>query len=268
MTVFFCMFISEYIIVLEGVRRLRNEMEVRQYSVRKIVGLWALVALPMVFFRFVLMPLLVPIVNIHPGILYWMLMIVGMIWQFVLSVIVLRRELGKLTWQKLRTRLWLNHPVHPKTFKVYRLAYSFTIPIIIYAFFFESSGMFSFIEETMNRLFPALAPEDYTLIENLGTPEFAGSWYLLGIALVSCLFNYLLGEELFFRGVLLPKMNGAFGKWDWAMNGVLFATYHLHKISEIPLIIVGSLFYGFLMLNTAAFGRPLSFMEWKQFHYC
>ncbi|MNO43794.1 hypothetical protein D3C76_340230 [compost metagenome] len=107
-------------------------MEVKQYSDRKILGLWALVALPMVFFRFVLIPVLMPIVSIHPGILYWMLMIGGMIWQFVLSVIILRKELGRLTWEKLRKRLWLNHPVHPKTFKVYRLAYSFTIPIIIY----------------------------------------------------------------------------------------------------------------------------------------
>ncbi|RED77560.1 CPBP family intramembrane glutamic endopeptidase [Cohnella phaseoli] len=230
-----------------------NETEVKQYSVSKIIGLWALVALPMAFFRFVLMPLLAPVVSIHPGILYWLFMILGMIWQFALSVLILRRELGRLTWRKLQKRLWLNHPVHPKTKRTYKLAYSFTIPIILYAFFFESSGLFSFMEEAVNRLFPALAPKSYTLIENLATPEFEGAWYLLGIALISCLFNYLLGEELFFRGVLLPQMRGAFGKWDWAMNNVLFAAYHLHKISEIPLFLVGSLFYGFLNVKYRSF---------------
>ena len=228
-------------------------MVVKQYGIGKIVGLWALVALPMVLFRFVLMPILVPIVPFHPGILYWIMMIIGMIWQFVLSVIVLRRELGVLNWVKLKNRLWLNHPVHPKTHKVYKLAYAFTIPIILYAFFFESSGLFGFIEEAINRLIPFMAPEDYTLIENLASPEFVGAWYLLGIALVSCLFNYLLGEELFFRGILLPQMRGAFGKWDWAMNGVLFATYHLHKIAEIPLFIIGSIFYGFLNAKYRSF---------------
>ncbi|WP_379133752.1 CPBP family intramembrane glutamic endopeptidase [Paenibacillus sp. sgz500958] len=228
-------------------------MENKQYSVGKILGLWAMVALPMFLFRFVLLPVLVPIVKIHPGILYWILMIVGMVWQFVLSVILLKKEMGKWSWAALKERLWLNHPVHPKTFKVYKLAYSFTIPIIIYAFFFESSGLFSFIEETINRIFPFMAPKEYTLIENLAVPEFVGDWYLLGIALVSCLFNYLLGEELFFRGILLPKMKGAFGKWDWAVNGVLFATYHLHKISEIPLFIVGSIFYGFLNARYRSF---------------
>ncbi|MFD0673514.1 CPBP family intramembrane glutamic endopeptidase [Cohnella sp. GCM10027633] len=229
------------------------EGDTKQYSVAKIMGLWALVAVPMLLFRFALLPALVPVVDMHPGILYWIMMIVGMIWQFVLSVIVLRRELGKLSWEKLKERLWLNHPVHPRTFRPYKLVYSFTIPIILYAFFFESSGLFSFIEEGINRAFPFLAPEDYTLIENLAVPEFVGAWYLIGIALTSCLFNYLLGEELFFRGVLLPKMRGAFGRWDWAMNGVLFASYHLHKISEIPLFVVGSLFYGFLNAKYRSF---------------
>ncbi|WP_342556553.1 CPBP family intramembrane glutamic endopeptidase [Paenibacillus sp. FSL H8-0548] len=229
------------------------ELEIKQYSIRKVFSLWALVALPMVFFRFMLLPVLAPIVSFHPGILYWILMIVGMIWQFVLSVFLLKRELGNLSWEKLKKRLWLNHPVHPKTFKVYKIAYAFTIPIIMYAFFFESTGLFGFIEETINLIFPLLAPEDYTRIENLAIPEFVGAWYLLGIALISCLFNYLLGEELFFRGVLLPKMKGAFGRWDWVMNGVLFATYHLHKVSEIPLFIVGSLFYGFLNAKYRSF---------------
>ncbi|NQX70395.1 CPBP family intramembrane metalloprotease [Paenibacillus alba] len=232
---------------------MHNEIEIKQYSVSKILGLWALVTLPMFLIRFALMPVLVPIVRIHPGILYWMLMIVGMIWQFVLSVILLKRELGHLSWAKLKKRLWLNHPVHPKTFKVYKLAYSFTIPIILYAFFFESSGLFAFMGETMNRLFPFMAPADYAQIQNLVSPEFVGDWYLLGIALVSCLFNYLLGEELFFRGILLPKMKGAFGKWDWAMNGVLFAAYHLHKMSDIPLLLVGSIFYGFLNAKYRSF---------------
>lgn len=230
-----------------------REMEIKPYSVGTIMGLWALVALPMFMFRFLLLPILAPVVSFHPGILYWLMMIAGMIWQFVLSLILLKKELGDLSWEKLKIRLWLNHPIHPRTFKVYKIAYALTFPIIMYAFLFESSGLFTFMEEGINRLFPALAPEDYTKIENLATPEFVGAWYLLVIALISCLFNYLFGEELFFRGVLLPKMKGAFGKWDWVMNGVLFSTYHLHKISEVPLFLIGSLFYGFLNAQYRSF---------------
>ena len=47
-------------------------------------------------------------------------------------------------------------------------------------------------------------------------------------------FNTVLGEELLFRGLLLPRMNGAFGERDWLANGVLFAAYHLHVPWAIP----------------------------------
>jgi uncharacterized protein len=47
-------------------------------------------------------------------------------------------------------------------------------------------------------------------------------------------FNTVLGEELLFRGVLLPRMQGAFGRFDWVANGFLFALYHLHMPWVIP----------------------------------
>jgi membrane protease YdiL (CAAX protease family) len=51
-------------------------------------------------------------------------------------------------------------------------------------------------------------------------------------------FNYFLGEEFLFRGVLLPKMEGVFGKWDWVANAVLFGLYHIHWAPSILSIIV------------------------------
>jgi uncharacterized protein len=47
-------------------------------------------------------------------------------------------------------------------------------------------------------------------------------------------FNTLLGEELLFRGLLLPRMKGAFGRRDWLANGVLFAAYHVHVPWMMP----------------------------------
>ena len=39
---------------------------------------------------------------------------------------------------------------------------------------------------------------------------------------------------MLFRGLLLPRMKGAFGRFDWVANGVLFAGYHLHEPWLIP----------------------------------
>ena len=44
----------------------------------------------------------------------------------------------------------------------------------------------------------------------------------------------LCGEELLFRGFLLPRMNGACGRGDWVANGLLVAAYHLHVPWAIP----------------------------------
>jgi CAAX protease family protein len=52
--------------------------------------------------------------------------------------------------------------------------------------------------------------------------------------MVLFVFNTVLGEELLFRGLLLPRMRRAFGRGDWAANGVLFAGYHLATPWLIP----------------------------------
>ena len=49
-------------------------------------------------------------------------------------------------------------------------------------------------------------------------------------------------EEFLFRGLLLPRMRQAFGKWDWVANGVLFAVYHLHQPWSIPATLVDGIF--------------------------
>jgi membrane protease YdiL (CAAX protease family) len=75
--------------------------------------------------------------------------------------------------------------------------------------------------------------------------QFVGAWRLLGFFFVQGLFNTFLGEELLFRGALLPKMEGTFGKWDWVANGVLFGFYHLHQPWGILSSVLTGLIYTF-----------------------
>jgi membrane protease YdiL (CAAX protease family) len=99
------------------------------------------------------------------------------------------------------------------------------------------------------KLFPFLSePKGYDAAA-LFAPElraqWVGAWELLGLFFVLALFNTFLGEEFLFRGVLLPKMNGAFGKWDWVANGVLFGLYHLHQPWGLPGNILSGLLFAF-----------------------
>ena len=56
----------------------------------------------------------------------------------------------------------------------------------------------------------------------------AFGWGFHGRFLVLFVFN-ILDEEFFYRGVLLPKMEGAFGKWGWVANGAPFGLVHTHE---------------------------------------
>ena len=60
-------------------------------------------------------------------------------------------------------------------------------------------------------------------------PGSTGGRLVVPWPVCNSVFNVFLGEELLFRGALLPKMEGVFGRWSWVANGVLFAFYHVHQ---------------------------------------
>lgn len=204
-----------------------------QYSLWQILGIWALAALPMALLTWVVAPAIIPYSPLHPGITYWLLMIVGMAWQFVVSLVIIYRELGTLRWSAIRQRTWLQTPRAPGADRPNRKLYWWLVPALLFTGL-VNLGIGQYLDAPVSWLLPALRAPAYTEMSQLARPEFVGKWWILGIALVSFLFNYFLGEEFLFRGILLPKMQGAFGKFDWVANGVLFGLYHLHKPWSIP----------------------------------
>jgi membrane protease YdiL (CAAX protease family) len=199
-----------------------------QYSLAKILGIWAAAAAPFPILSFVIGPALAPVVGMKVELVRWMMIIVGLAWVFVLSMIVLRRELGTLRWSVIRKRMWYQIPRDPKTGEPKLRLLWWALPAALL------NGIVVFtiltpLQEFVINVFPSLRP----LVlkgEDLLSPEFAaGQWWMLGVMLVMMLFNYFLGEEFFFRGVLLPKMKGVFGRWDWFMNVALFSFYHWHQ---------------------------------------
>ena len=211
-----------------------------QYSLAKILSIWAVVSLPMGLLAWVVAPALTPHTSLHPGVVYWLLMILGMAWQFAVSLYLLRRELGSLHWHRLRERIWLNWPRDPHTGRENPRLLWWVFPCMLFSAGF-ALGLFPFLDAPMVWLLSGLNVPEQPNLGDLATPQFKGQWWLLGVAVVSNLFNHLLGEELLFRGVLLPKMRGVFGRWDWLANAVVFGLYHLHKPCSLFSIIVSSL---------------------------
>jgi uncharacterized protein len=209
-----------------------------QYSLAKILGIWAAVTAPMAVLAFVVAPAIMARTSLHAGIVHWIAITVGMIWQFVVSLVVLRRELGGLRWAAVKDRIWLNLPRDPRTGRTRKRLFVWVVPAI--GANVVGGYLATRLDTAWTDWLPALREPSYVRMEGLADPQFHGAWWLLGLALVSITFNYLLGEELFFRGVLLPRMAGVFGRWDWVANTVLFGLYHVHKIWFWPSMIASS----------------------------
>src|SRR4051794_34821865 len=92
-------------------------LELPQYSRRRVLGGWAAAALPMGGLAWIGAPLLAGAIG---GPAAWpralvLALTTGLIWQFLLVLILLRREQGPLRWPVVKHALWLHAPQSPRT---------------------------------------------------------------------------------------------------------------------------------------------------------
>lgn len=220
-----------------------------QYSLSKILLVWAAAAIPMGILGWFVAPALAHDPQ-KPGFERLAVLTVGLVWQFILAMILLYQETGNLRWSTIRQRLWLNMPRSPQTGEPRGRLWWWLVPLILVTAIYEMqiSGI---VDHLWVSLFPFLTePPGFFLGTLLDTPaakaQLVGNWGVLMLFVVNAVFNTVIGEELLFRGVLLPRMNGLFGKWDWVMNGLLFGLYHLHQPwNLLSDVIAGILFFAF-----------------------
>jgi uncharacterized protein len=149
----------------------------------------------------------------------------GLVWQFVLTLILVRREQGTLRWERVRDALWLLSPRDPRSGRVGGRVWLWVIPFVVLFFLWEFFG------------FDITGPASHdfaVFLETSGQEFFQGNWVWLAVLVVELIFHTVLGEDVLFRGLLLPRMRGVFGRSDFVANGVLFAFYHLHQPWSIP----------------------------------
>ena len=212
-----------------------------QYSLGRILGIWALAAAPMGILSWIVFPLLAPDFESDPlefGVIRLVLLALGLVWLFVLSMIIVRREEGDLRWATVKRRLRLNAPRDPKTGETRRKLWLWVVPFLVGVAVIELV-LNTPLENAWVSVFPFLAePEGYSFDAILGSQEIlqrlVGAWWFLALFVVQAIFNTILGEELLFRGVLLPKMEGVFRRGSWVANSVLFGLYHVHAPWVIP----------------------------------
>src|SRR5262245_55613432 len=186
---------------------------VKQYSLAQVLAVWAAAALPMGVLSWIVAP---PLADGLSGaadvpMLKALLLVLtaGLIWQFVLVVGLVWFEQRSLRWTTVREALWLRSPRSPRSGRVGGRLWLILIPLTV---------LFA-----LEEFIPAVSAPDGRdlgafLDTDAGQNFMSGNWGWFGLILVLFLFNTVLGEELLFRGLLLPRMNRAFGRGDWAAN--------------------------------------------------
>jgi uncharacterized protein len=206
------------------------DAEVRQYSLAQILAVWAAAALPMGILAWVVAPWLGDRLGGDEPLAQALLLLItaGLVWQFLLVLVLVRRELGTLGWSRVRAALWLRAPRDPRTGRAGGRVWWWALPFAV---------LFGLRQAVPG--IPGPSPRDFGefLGSAAGEGFFHGAWGWFAVVVVLTVFNTVLGEELLFRGLLLPRMRGAFGRGDWVANGVLFAAYHLHVPWAIPSIL-------------------------------
>ena len=223
-----------------------------QYSLVRILGLWVLAAAPMGLLGWVVFPLLAPDAGSDPlgaGVTRIGLLALGLLWQFALSMLIVRQEEGELRWATVKRRLRLTTPREPATGEPRRRLWLWVVPLVVAVALVEML-LARRISTAWVSVFPFLAePAGYSFDAIFRSREILqrleGAWWFLALFLIYTAFNTILGEEFLFRGVLLPRMAGVFGRWSWAANGVLFGLYHLHQPWGIPKSTLTGLLYAF-----------------------
>src|SRR6187431_339362 len=151
---------------MENVARANTTVESgEQYSLARILSIWALAAIPMAILSWIVFPAVSPDFNSDPlgaGVTRIVLLTIGLIWLFVLSMIIVRQEEGDLRWTTVKRRLRLNAPRDPATGESRPRLWLWVVPFLVAVATVELV-LNTPLESAWVRVFPFLAePTGYS----------------------------------------------------------------------------------------------------------
>ena len=212
---------------------------VPQYSLTRILFMFAWPAAVFILLIYIAGPLFAPPDGPIPTWVYLSVSMLANGSELLAAVIILRREGHSLRFnQALRDRINWRLPSTGKQWGMAALVFVLVFVGIktlgaltphIAAWANLPAWMPSFMNPSLPQMDIAEKYRDVSLPGNI-------SFLIITLVFRSFIFN-ILGEELYYRGVLQPKMKGVFGRWAWVANGILFAGKHAALFWMIPTLI-------------------------------
>jgi len=215
-------------------------------------GLVSLFALPVAWWliiMYLVTPRLLPAITTPGGEINGyalnLITLAGYLFEFFLAIYVLRREGQSFKWKALKTRLnlrWGGWKAWGLFLLVFLAAFALTFPLI------STSKITASIAPPPD-WFPASQnplKEVNGVEDALPGVAFRGNILFLLLFLFTGVMN-IAGEDTYYRGVLIPKLHGLFGRWAWLAGGLVFALKHVYvwwRVQEVlPLAIAGAFLF-------------------------
>lgn len=155
---------------------------------------------------------------------YFILFYTPFLLLFITAIILYKHDTGKLSWDAFKDYFRITKPDRKTLF--------WTIGLFL--FVLVSYFGLGFTQKLVANI-PFFAPPSYfpaeinplkTMVfgELMETP-IKGNWWVILVYTIGWFFN-IFGEELLFRGYLLPRQILIYGKHAWIINGVLWTLWH------------------------------------------
>ena len=151
----------------------------------------------------------------------------------VAAFVFYRLEGNPWTWAAFRDRMRLRKPTTTD--------WLWTIGLVVFVIALKQvwapvSALFSGIH------FYTPPTEFITVMTGVGDGTFggmnmAGRWDIFALMALCLLVLNIGGEELWWRGIILPRQELALGKWAWLVNGLLWNLFHFFYHSSAASVV-------------------------------
>jgi hypothetical protein len=208
-----------------------NPANIPQFNWRQLA---AFVVLPVAWWFILLYgitPLLLPAFSTPDGELNGYaatsITIFAYLFEFILAITIFRREGYPLRFRALKERIYWRWPRGWKQW------------VIIVVLFVVGFGISQLLQPLSTAIARVLPPPDWfpasqnplkevnSLEDALPGVVFRGNFLFLLLYLFMATMN-IVGEDLYYRGALIPKLHGLFGKWAWLAGGVIWTLKHIY----------------------------------------
>lgn len=166
------------------------------------------------------------------------------------AIIAYRREGNRPSWSGFKKRFRFNRMDGKAWLWAFGLAAFMVLSVGLLSFtsrWLVSTGLVKIPEHWPSELNPAVSgsPPGASLpTEFMGIP-LAGNWWILLVLLLS-LAIATFGEEIWWRGYILPRQELVHGNRTWLVHGLLWTGFHIFAPWNLLAILPGALALSFV----------------------